>query len=128
MGFYPDMEMQLMSPSSFAQLVGGAVLPAFVHRIKHVHYQMAFGLFMQTLFFGLAALITPTNLNWLMAVQFLAMFPFGWITHNCYTTAFLHIPQRDIGVAIGLIGSFRSIGGSIGSLLNFQPNRHQTGC
>lgn len=32
---------------------------------------------MQTLFFGLAALITPTNINWLMAVQFLAMFPFG---------------------------------------------------
>lgn len=32
---------------------------------------------MQTLFFGLAALITPTNVNWLMAVQFLAMFPFG---------------------------------------------------
>ncbi|OBT95445.2 hypothetical protein VE01_05147 [Pseudogymnoascus verrucosus] len=104
-------------PSGFAQLVGGAILPAFVHRIKHVHYQIAFGLFMQTLFFGLAALITPTNLNWLMAVQFLAMFPFGWVTLNCYTTASLNIPQRDLGVAIGLIGSFRSIGGSIGSVL-----------
>ncbi|OBT63436.1 hypothetical protein VE03_07134 [Pseudogymnoascus sp. 23342-1-I1] len=104
-------------PSGFAQLVGGAILPAFVHRIKYVHYQIAFGLLMQTVFFGLAALITPTNLNLLMAVQFFAMFPFGWITLNCYTTASLNIPQRDIGVAIGLIGSFRSIGGSIGSVL-----------
>jgi hypothetical protein len=72
---------------------------------------------MQTLFFGLSALITPTNLNWLMAAQFLAMFPFGWITLNCYTTASLNVPQRDLGVAIGLIGTFRSVGGSIGSVI-----------
>lgn len=72
---------------------------------------------MQTLFFGLAALITPTNINWLMAVQFLAMLPFGWITLNCYTTASLNVPQRDLGVAIGLIGTFRSLGGSIGSVI-----------
>lgn len=72
---------------------------------------------MQTVFFGLAALITPTNINLLMAVQFLAMFPFGWITLNCYTTASLNIPQRDLGVAIGLLGTFRSVGGSIGSVI-----------
>jgi len=72
---------------------------------------------MQTLFFGLAALITPHNINWLMAVQFLAMLPFGWITLNCYTTASLHVPQRDLGVAIGLIGTFRSLGGAIGSVI-----------
>jgi hypothetical protein len=72
---------------------------------------------MQTLFFGLAATITPTNLNWLMAVQFLAMLPFGWITLNCYTTASLNVPQRDLGVAIGLIGTFRSLGGAVGSVI-----------
>lgn len=72
---------------------------------------------MQTVFFGLAALITPNNINWLMAVQFLAMFPFGWITLNCYTTASLNVPQKDLGVAIGLIGTFRSIGGSVGSVI-----------
>jgi len=72
---------------------------------------------MQTLFFGLAALITPTNINWLMAVQFLAMLPFAWITLNCYTTASLNVPQKDLGVAIGLIGTFRSLGGSIGSVI-----------
>ncbi|KAL2430475.1 hypothetical protein ABEF95_008581 [Exophiala dermatitidis] len=104
-------------PSGAGQLVGGVILPALVHYIKHVHYQLAFSVLMQTLFFGLAALITPHNINWVMAVQFLAMLPFGWITLLCYTTASLHVPQRDLGVAIGLIGTFRSLGGSVGSVV-----------
>lgn len=41
----------------------------------------------------------------------------GWITLNCYTTASLNVPQKDLGVAIGLIGTFRSVGGSIGSVI-----------
>lgn len=98
-------------------MIGGCIIPALVHYIKRVHYQLTFAVFMQTLFFGLAALITPTNINWLMAVQFLAMFPFGWITLNCYTAASLNVPQRDLGIAIGLIGTFRSVGGSIGSVI-----------
>lgn len=92
-------------------------MPSLVHYIKYVNYQLIFAVFMQTLFFGLAALITPNNINWLMACQFLAMFPFGWITLNCYTTASLNVPQKDLGVAIGLIGTFRSVGGSVGSVI-----------
>ena len=72
---------------------------------------------MQILFFDLAALITLTIINWLMAVQFLAMLPFGWITLLCYTTASLNVPQQDLGVAISLIGTFRSVGGSVGSVI-----------
>ncbi|KAE8447884.1 hypothetical protein EG329_010113 [Mollisiaceae sp. DMI_Dod_QoI] len=104
-------------PSGAGQFIGSVIIPALVHYIKRVNYQLTFANFMQTLFFGLAALITPHNLSWLMAVQFLAMLPFGWITLNCYTTASLHVPQRDLGVAIGLIGTFRSVGGSIGSVI-----------
>ncbi|KAK3051634.1 hypothetical protein LTR09_007289 [Extremus antarcticus] len=103
-------------PSGAGQLIGGVVIPALAHYIKFVQYQLTFAVFMQTLFFGLAALITPTNINWLMACQFLAMSPFGWITLNCYTAASLNVPQRDLGVAIGLIGTFRSVGGSVGSV------------
>lgn len=99
------------------QLLGGVIIPALVHYIKFVNYQLIFAVFMQTLFFGLAALITPTNLGWVMAVQFLDMLPFGWITLNCYTTASLNVPQRDLGVAIGLIGTFRSLGGALGSVI-----------
>ena len=71
-------------PSGAGQLLGGVLIPAVVHKIKYVQWQLTFAVFMQTLFFGLAALITPTNLSWLMACQFLAMLPFGWITLNCY--------------------------------------------
>ncbi|KAJ9496367.1 hypothetical protein H2202_008030 [Exophiala xenobiotica] len=104
-------------PSGAGQLVGGVIIPGLVHYIKYVHYQLAFSVFMQTLFFGLAALIIPHNINWLMAVQFLAMLPFGWVTLLSYTTASLHVPQRDLGVAIGLIGTFRSLGGAVGSVV-----------
>lgn len=97
--------------------MGGVIIPALVHYIKFVQWQLTFAVFVQTLFFGLAALITPTNLSWLMACQFFAMLPFGWITLNCYTAASLNVPQRDLGVAIGLIGTFRSIGGSVGSVI-----------
>ena len=47
--------------SGVGQLIGGAVMPAFIHKIKHVQYQLTFAVFVQTLFFGLAATITPTN-------------------------------------------------------------------
>lgn len=99
------------------QLVGGVIIPGLVHYIRRVNYQLTFAVFMQTLFFALAALITPNNLSWLMACQFFAMLPFGWITLNCYTAASLNVPQKDLGVAIGLIGTFRSVGGSIGSVI-----------
>lgn len=72
---------------------------------------------MQTLFSGLAASITPNNLNWLVACQSSAMLPFGWITLNCYTAASLNVPQEDLGVAIGLIGTFGSVGGAVGSVI-----------
>ncbi|KAK5733992.1 hypothetical protein LTR17_009263 [Elasticomyces elasticus] len=104
-------------PSGAAQLIGGVFVPALVSYIKHVNYQLIGAVFMQTLFFGLAATITPNNINWLMACQFLAMFAFGWITLNCYTTASLNVPQKDLGVAIGLIGTFRSVGGSVGTVI-----------
>ncbi|KAK5738142.1 hypothetical protein LTR17_006171 [Elasticomyces elasticus] len=119
-------------PSGAAQLIGGVFVPALVSYIKHVNYQLIGAVFMQTLFFGLAATITPNNINWLMACQFLAMFAFGWITLNCWehirklladpndladTTASLNVPQKDLGVAIGLIGTFRSVGGSVGTVI-----------
>lgn len=104
-------------PSGAGQLLGGVIIPGLVHKIKRVNYQLTFAVFMQTLFFALAALITPNNLSWLMACQFMAMLPFGWITLNCYTAASLNVPQKDLGVAIGLIGTFRSVGGSIGSVI-----------
>jgi hypothetical protein len=76
------------------------IIPAFVHYIKYVHYQLTFAVFMQTLFFGLAALITPTNINWLMAVQFLAMLPFACKQHWVFVHALPHRLQFHLMYSI----------------------------
>src|SRR5271156_2426043 len=50
-----------------------------------------------------------------LAFQFFANIPFAWLTLLSYVTAGLHVPQKDLGLASGLIGTFRSLGGSIGT-------------
>ena len=85
----------------------GAILGALIHKIKHVQYQLIVGIAVQTLFTALFALITPDTIPMALVFQCLANIPFAWITLNCYITASLHVPQRDLGLALGLIGTFR---------------------
>lgn len=72
---------------------------------------------MQMLFMGLLAVVTPKTTATCLVFQFLATVPFAWVTVACYTTISLHIPQRDLGVAHGSIGTFRFLGGAIGSTM-----------
>lgn len=88
-----------------------------LHKVKHVHIQLMVAVGMQTLFMGLLALVTPKTTAMCLAFQFLATVPFAWVTVGCYTTVSLHIPQRDLGVAHGSIGTFRFLGGAIGSTM-----------
>jgi len=83
--------------------------------MKKVQYQLVVGIAVQTLFTGLFALITPDTIPMALVFQLIADFPFAWITLACYITAGLHVPQREIGLALGLIGTFRFLGGSIGT-------------
>jgi len=83
--------------------------------MKHVPIQFFVGTFIQTLFLGLYALITPNTLSMALAFQFFANVPFAWLTLLSNVTAGLHVPQKDLGLASGLIGTFRSLGGSIGT-------------
>lgn len=96
-------------------IVGGVVLSSLIYKIKHVPIQFFVGTFVQTLFLGLYALITPDTLAMALVFQFFANIPFAWLTLLSYVTAGLHIPQKDLGLASGLIGTFRSLGGSIGT-------------
>jgi len=96
-------------------IIGGVVLSAFIYKMKHVPVQFTVGTFIQTLFLGLYALITPDTLAMALVFQFFANIPFAWLTLLSYVTAGLHVPQRDLGLASGLIGTFRSLGGSIGT-------------
>lgn len=98
-----------------------------LHKFKHVHIQLMIAVGMQTVFMALLALVTPRTTAMCLAFQFLATVPFAWVTVGCYTTVSLHIPQRDLGVAHGSIGTFRFLGGAIGStMLNIIINSKST--
>ena len=88
---------------------------ALVHKLKHVHVQLMIAVAMQMLFLGLSALDTPRTTAMTLVFQFFATVPFAWVTVACYVTTSLHIPQKDLGIAQGSIGTFRFLGGAIGS-------------
>ena len=63
------------------------------------------------------ALITPDTVPIALIFQLFANVPFTWITLACYITASLHMPQRDLGLALGLIRNFRFLGGAVGTTI-----------
>ena len=66
---------------------------------------------------ALYALVTPETQSMALAFQFFANIPFAWLTLLAYVTAGLHIQQKYLGLATGLIGSFRTAGGAIGTVI-----------
>jgi len=104
-------------PSGLSQVLGGFILPALSHRIKHIKIQIVVALVIQTLFLALYSVAIPNNRAAWMAFQFLGNCCFPLITLLCYITAGLHVRQKDLGIASGLIGTFRTAGGSVGNAI-----------
>lgn len=104
-------------PAGFGGSLGGAVLGTFAYRIRHIHIQLVVAITVQTIFTALLALSTPDRLPLAIVCQFFANTPFAWLTTCCYLTASIHVPQRNIGLALGLLGTFRFLGGSIGTTI-----------
>ena len=105
-------------PGGFGGAAGGVILGSLISKLKHVHWQLVVGVAMQTLFAGLFAILTPNTLGAALAFQLLANLPFAWITLNCYVVAGLNVPQRDLGLALGLVGTFRFLGGAVGTTVS----------
>jgi MFS family permease len=101
-------------PGGFGGAAGGTILGVLIYKMKRVPAQIAVDIAVQTLFVALFALLKPDTLAMALVFQLIANFPFAWITLLCYVTAGLHVPQRDLGLALGLIGTFRFLGGAIG--------------
>lgn len=104
-------------PCGFGGAIGGVVLGGLVHRMKHVHIQMLVANAVQTLFCGLLSITNPDRVAMGLVFQCLANVPFGWILVISYVTAGLHVPQRDMGLAYGLIGASRFLGGAVGTTI-----------
>ncbi|KAL2846491.1 fungal trichothecene efflux pump [Aspergillus pseudodeflectus] len=102
-------------PGGFGGAAGGVLLGGLIPKIKHVHYQLVAGVAVQTLFTALQAICGPGDVATLLVFQFLANLPFAWITLACYVTASLHVAHADLGLALGLIGTFRFLGSAVGT-------------
>lgn len=104
-------------PNGIAQLIGACILPAISHKIKHLKLQVIIAMTVQTLFIALYSVAMPHRMATWMALQFFGQGCFGYITLLCYFIASLHVPLRELGLATGLIGTFRSAGGSVGNAI-----------
>ncbi|KAJ4422128.1 hypothetical protein N0V82_003211 [Gnomoniopsis sp. IMI 355080] len=106
---------KVMIPSTMAGILGGWVMPSFVHIFKHIKYQIIFALVMQTTFTGAYAAVVPTN-RWAWTImQLFGQSCFTWVTTLSYVASGLFVPVEELGVSAGLLGTFRSAGGSVGN-------------
>jgi hypothetical protein len=74
-------------------------------------------LVIQTAFTAALAGVIPNNRAGWSALQAFAVGPFALVTLACYIIAGLNVPLRYLGLASGLIGTFRSMGGSVGNAI-----------
>jgi len=104
-------------PAAVGGLIGGSVLGGLVPRIKHIPLQFLAANAIQALGCGLLAIATPDRIAPGLFLHALANLPFTWIIVLGYVTVGLHVPQRDIGLAFGLQGAMRYLGGAVGSTI-----------
>ncbi|KUJ12948.1 putative efflux pump antibiotic resistance protein [Mollisia scopiformis] len=104
-------------PSNMSGVLGGWILPSLVHKIKHVRYQIILALVIQTVFTACYAAVVPNHRYAWMILQFFGQACFTWVTSLAYVASGLFVPQEELGVSAGLIGTFRSAGGSVGNAI-----------
>ncbi|KAL1889271.1 hypothetical protein Sste5346_009027 [Sporothrix stenoceras] len=121
-----------MIPANFSGVLGGWILPSLVHRIKHVRLQILLALVIQTAFTGAYAAVVPTNKAAWSAMQLFGQSCFTWVTSLAYVASGLFVPVEELGLSAGLLGTFRSAGGSVGNavfstIMNSAVNRNLGG-
>ncbi|KIW79298.1 hypothetical protein Z517_05910 [Fonsecaea pedrosoi CBS 271.37] len=115
---HDPMEIGLIAlPYGFMLNVTASLIPALVHKIGYIKYQMIALLVSQTLFVALYAVAVPHNKSAWMAFLCFGQTPFSGITGLAYIAAGLNVKQKHLGIAMGLIGTFRCAGGSVGNAI-----------
>lgn len=104
-------------PNGLGQMTGACIVPLFLHKTKRPKWYIIIALFVQTLFTALCAYgISNHKAAW-MAFQFFSQGCFALITVTTVFNAGLHVRPSELGVAVGLLGTFRSMGGSVGNAI-----------
>ena len=102
-------------PNGIGLLIGGVLFPSLIHKIKHVRAQIVFAIALQTIFTALYAYaVQPRHKAAWMTFQCFGTIGFAWITLAGTVLVSVNVPLSDLGIASGLVGSFRNIGGSVG--------------
>jgi hypothetical protein len=107
----------LQIPNTISGVLGGWIMPSLVHKIKHIRYQIIFALTIQTIFTACYAAVLPQNKIAWSVLQLFGQCAFTWVTTLAYVSSGLSVPQEELGVSAGLIGTFRSAGGSVGNTI-----------
>lgn len=105
----------LLLPNNLGQFFGSTVIPGLFHLTRKPKFFIVAAIFLQTLFTGLYAYAIPNHLAAWVAFQFFGQGCFDWITTCALVNLSLHVKQSDLGLAVGLTGTFRSLGGSVGN-------------
>ncbi|KAF4993504.1 hypothetical protein FGRMN_6433 [Fusarium graminum] len=104
-------------PANVSGIIGGWIMPTLVHKIKHIRYQFIFALILQTAFTASYATVIPHNKTGWMILPMFGQACFTWLTVLSYVASGLLVPQEELGVSAGLMGTFRSAGGSLGNAM-----------
>ena len=107
----------ILLPNGIGQTVGAAVPLAILHWTRKIKLGIVLGVIVQTLFIALCAYPLPFNKAGWMGIQFFAQSTFPWVRSFCLVNAGLHVKQWELGQAVGIIGTFGSIGGSVGNTI-----------
>lgn len=105
-------------PNTIMSGIAGVLGPVVAHKIGYIKWQLCFGLLLQATFTAsTAGAVYPNKLHpWIWLPAF-GVPIFIYITILSYAIASLHVPHSRLGVAMGLLGTFRAGGGAVGNAI-----------
>ncbi|KAJ4340576.1 hypothetical protein N0V95_007475 [Ascochyta clinopodiicola] len=114
-----NIEVGLLSlPLNIVATIVGSVIPILAHKIGHIKWLYVVGMALQAIFLGASAGAVNPNRIWAWAfIPAIGVPMFVMVTILGYAIASLHVPHSQLGVAMGLLGTFRSAGGAVGNAI-----------
>ena len=110
----------MMLPNGFGSLLTCCIVPLFIHKTKRPKIYIVTAAAVQVVASALYVYgidgAGAHKAAW-MAFQFFGQGCFSLLTLTTILNASLHVRPSELGVAVGLLGTFRSMGGSIGNTI-----------
>jgi hypothetical protein len=104
-------------PNGIGQLIFGSIASAAIGPIGHLRIQFVFWTTIMVVGVVCLAATIPHHKGAFMALQAFAVGPFPTVTALSIVIASFNVPLPYLGLAIGLIGTLRSAGGSFGNAI-----------